>query len=152
MEDRTERYARALAVLRIALGVFFLAEASGKLGWFANPTLPGQNFAAWQRTAPAISQWYLAHVAVPGTTIFARLVPIGETCCGLALLLGFVPRVAATAAIFMALNFHFASGLLFSINVLSNGYGLPLLAALSTIALAGFDLPWGLGRGLGTKR
>jgi uncharacterized membrane protein YphA (DoxX/SURF4 family) len=51
---------------------------------------------------------------IPGTPLFARLVPLGEFAAGAALIAGFWPRMAATVAFLMVLNFHFATSAFWS--------------------------------------
>ena len=70
-------------------------------------------------------------------SIFARLVPLGEICSGLALSSASGRRSFAFIAFFMALNFHFASGALSSYSFLTSGYGLPVLGSTLGWPLAG---------------
>ena len=79
---------------------------------------------------------------MPGTAIFARLVPLGELCCGAAMIANFQTRVFAFIAFFMALNFHVASGAIFRWSFLTNGYGLPVLGPTLGLAVGGVRLPW----------
>ena len=92
-----DRQGTGLAVLRIIIGVFFVFEGLGKLRWFTDTSILAARFAEWHQatTAGSVSDWYLSHIAVPGTAIFARLVPLGEICGGLALLFGFWTPVVA---------------------------------------------------------
>jgi uncharacterized membrane protein YphA (DoxX/SURF4 family) len=128
-----------LTVLRICIGVFFVFEGLGKVRWFTNSSILAAQFADWSQTAPtgSIMQTYLQRVAVPGVAIFARLVPLGELLCGLALIFGVWTPVAAFIAFFMALNFQIASGALFKYSFLTSGYGLPVLGSTLALALAG---------------
>jgi len=128
-----------LTVLRICIGVFFLFEGIGKLGWFAHPAMLSSQLTGWAQSAPngSISRLYLDRIAMPYTPLFARLVPLGELSCGLALIAGFNTRLFALVAFFMALNFHIASGALFKYSFLTNGYGLPVLGATLALALSG---------------
>jgi uncharacterized membrane protein YphA (DoxX/SURF4 family) len=68
---------------------------------------------------------------------FARLVPLGELTCGVALITGYATTLAAFVAFFMALNFQFASAALFKYSFLTSGYGLPVLGGTLALALAG---------------
>ncbi len=137
-----------LALLRICLGVFFLFEGFGKLAWFADSGILIGRLAGWMADAGAGSatRWYLSHVAMPGATIFARVVPIGELAAGVALIAGLWTRVAAALAFLMVLNFHVASGVLFHTAFLTNGYGLPVLGGTLALAIGGIRLPLSLRR------
>jgi uncharacterized membrane protein YphA (DoxX/SURF4 family) len=129
----------ALAVLRICIGVFFLFEGIGKIRWFADSSILTATFAEWSRSAPpgSIVHTYLERIAVPGVAIFARLVPLGELSCGIALIAGFITPIFAFIAFFMALNFQIASGAVFKYSFLTSGYGLPVLGSTLALTLAG---------------
>ncbi len=139
-----DRQGTGLTVLRICIGVFFIAEGLGKWRWFADSTLLGHQLAGWLQAAAAgsLSHWYLERVAIPGTAFFARLVPLGEILSGLAMLVGFWTPLAALVAFLMALNFHVASGVMTKLSFLSNGYGLPVLGSTLALAIGGVRLRW----------
>ncbi len=143
-----DRQGSGLTVLRICLGVFFLFEGIGKLRWLTDASILEGRFSGWLAEAAvgSPSQWYLAHVAVPGTEIFARLVPLGELAAGVALLLGIWTPLAAFLAFFMVMNIHVASGLLFKYAFLTNGYGLPVVGGTLALAIGGIRLPFSVRR------
>ena len=128
-----------LTVLRVCIGVFFLFEGISKIRWFADSSILSATFAEWSRSAPAgsIMHAYLERIAVPGVAIFARLVPLGEISCGVALIAGFMTPLFAFVAFFMALNFQIGSGALFKYSFLTSGYGLPVLGSTLALVLAG---------------
>jgi uncharacterized membrane protein YphA (DoxX/SURF4 family) len=138
------REATGLVALRTFLGVFFLAECFGKLRWLLNSEGLSTRLNEWAQNANAWNTWYLHHVAIPYVAIFARLVMLGELSLGLALMLGLFTRPAAILGFLMVLNFHFASGDLFRVSFLTNGYGLPVLGGLLALAIGGGRLPWSL--------
>ena len=133
------RRGAAWLVLRISIGVFFLFEGIGKATWFTDPSILTTQLSGWSNAAPAgsISHWYLARFALPAAPIFARLVPLGEMCCGVALIVGFWTPIFAFIAFFMALNFQIASGAVFKYSFLTSGYGFPVLGSTLALALAG---------------
>jgi uncharacterized membrane protein YphA (DoxX/SURF4 family) len=139
-----DRPRAGLTIVRICIGIFFIAEGLGKWRWFTDTSLLSHQLSSWLQAAPAgsLSRWYLEHVAMRGTAVFARLVPLGEISCGLAMLVGFWASAAALIAFFMALSFHVASGAIVHIAFLSNGYGLPVLGATLAVAVGGVRLPW----------
>ncbi len=141
-----DRQGTGLALSRILIGVFFVFEGLGKLHWLTNPALLSTQLSSWLASAPFPSRWYLDHVAMPHVPTFARLVMIAELAAGVALVLGFWTRLTALLALLMVLNFHFASGQLFRYQFLTNGYGLPVLAALVALAFAGGRLPLSAGK------
>src|SRR6185503_1374272 len=126
----------ALTILRICIGVFFVAEGVMKASWFMDSTILQHQLDGWSQaaTSGSISRWYLDHVALKGVPYFARLVPLGEISSGAALIAGFWTPLFAFVAFFMALNFQIASGAIAKIGFLTSGYGLPVLG--STLALA----------------
>ena len=134
--------ARGLNIIRIALGIFFLFEAIGKIHWFTNTGQLTQMLNGYLQHAVPAARWYLMTFAIPGIPIFARLVPIGEFACGLALIFGFWTRLAAALAFLMALNFLFAGSAIFQYRFLTNPYGLPTLGSLLGLAVGGARLPW----------
>ena len=135
-----------LRVLSICLGVFMFGMGFDKLGWLTDPGILAERLNEWLSSAPAYTRWYLQTVAVPGSPILARLIPVTEMAVGVALLLGVYVRPAAAVAFFMVLNFHFASDLLFYAAYLTNPYGLPVLGGLLALALGGTRLPLTAGR------
>jgi uncharacterized membrane protein YphA (DoxX/SURF4 family) len=126
----------ALTILRICIGVFFVAEGVSKASWFLDSTILAHQLDGWSKAAAAgsISRWYLDHVALRAVPYFARLVPLGEISSGAALIFGFWTPLFAFIAFFMALNFQIASGAVLKIGFLTSGYGLPVLG--STLAIA----------------
>ncbi len=126
----------ALTILRICIGVFFVAEGVTKASWFFDSTILAHQLDGWSQAAAAgsVSRWYLDHVALRGVPYFARLVPLGEISSGAALIVGFWTPLFAFIAFFMALNFQIASGAALKIGFLTSGYGLPVLG--STLAIA----------------
>jgi uncharacterized membrane protein YphA (DoxX/SURF4 family) len=136
-----------LRLLAIAIGVFFLGMCSSKIAWFTNSDILLQKFQhIFLPKAPPIVRWYLETVCIPGTPLFARLVPLGELVGGFALILGFWTRMAAVAAFLMVLNFHFATSAFWSIDFLRDGTGFPLLGGLLALAIAGSRLPFSVSR------
>jgi uncharacterized membrane protein YphA (DoxX/SURF4 family) len=143
-----DRHAAGLTVLRICVGAFLFFEGLAKLRWFADSSILGAQLSSWLETSgPAsVSRWYLEHVALPGLPYFARLVPLGEIGCGMAMLVGFCTPAVAFVAFLMVLSFHVASGAIAKFGFLTNGYGLPVLGATLALAVGGVRLPWSFRR------
>ena len=138
--------AGGLRALSLVLGTFLLFMGLGKLSWLTDSGFLLGELRQWRDDAPAASRWYLEMVAIPGAPLFARLVLIGELTAGAALVCGFRVRLGATAALLMVLNFHFASGIIFTNGYLTNGYGLPVVGGLLALAIGGARLPFGVSR------
>ena len=136
--------ARGLTALRLFLGVFFLFEGIGKIGWLMDPSPLTTQLTGYLHGANPWNRAYLEAVCLPGAAVFARLVLVGELATGVSLLLGAYTRYAAIAAFLMVLNIHFASGALFQYRFLTTGYGLPVLGGLLALALGGAALPLSL--------
>ena len=148
-----DRQGTGLAILRVCVGVFFLFEGIGKVRWLTDASQLGGQLAGWAQAVPAGS-WshaYLERVALPYAPYFARAVPLGEMVSGAALIAGFWTPFFAFVAFFMALNFQFASGVLFKYSTLTSGYALPVLGATLALAVGGVRLPWSI-RGGGPPR
>ena len=138
--------ANGLRLLSAILGVFLISMGLGKLDWAADSSLLENELRNWWGPAPAISKLYIDWFAMPLHPVLARLVLLGELTIGLALVAGYRLRLAALAALFMILNFHFAMGLLFSSAYLTNGYALPVVGGLAAVAVGARRLPYSLDR------
>ena len=138
--------ARGLTALRLFLGVFFLFEGIGKIGWLMDPSPLTAQLTTYLQSANEWNRAYLQTVCVPFAAVFARLVLFGELATGTSLILGAYARYAAILAFLMVLNIHFASGTLFQSRFLTNGYGLPVLGGLLALAIGGASLPLSMKR------
>jgi uncharacterized membrane protein YphA (DoxX/SURF4 family) len=140
-----DRQGTGLSLLRIFLGVFFICQGLGKVRWFLDASPLLVQLTNWEHAAPAgtFSAKYL-HAVIPYAGLFARLVPLGEIGSGLAMLAGFWTRLFAFVAFLMVLNFHLASGAVFTYGFLSNGFGLPVLGGTLALALGAVRLPWSM--------
>lgn len=132
----------ALRVLALCVGIFLIAMALNKVAWLTDTNQLLGRFQRWAPNAQPMVRWYLEHVAIPGAPIFARLVPLGEFFGGIALIVGFMPRLAAGLVLFMVLNFHFATGSYWAWEFLRDGTGLPLFGGLLALAVGATKLPW----------
>ena len=126
----------AILVVRIALGIFFIFEGWDKLPWMTNPGLLATALQKWADAGVPASKWYIETILIPGVSVFARLVFLGEVATGLALLSGIWLRPAAVVSLLMVLNIHFAHSSIFQYGFLSKGDGLPILGGLLAIAIA----------------
>ena len=133
-----------LRALSVVMGVFLVFMGLNKTAWLTDSGLLLDELERWRELAPSVSRWYLEMLAIPGAPVFARLVLFGELSTGVALVLGYRVQVAATVAFMMVLNFHFASGIMFTYGYLTNGYGLPVLGGLLALAIGGARLPFGV--------
>jgi uncharacterized membrane protein YphA (DoxX/SURF4 family) len=144
--QKTDANAAGLRALSVMLGVFLIFMAIDKIGWLTDAGFLTGRLQEWRDMVRPLSRWYLDTVAIPGAPLFARLVPISELAAGTALILGFKVRLAATLALLMVLNFHFASDLIFRYSYLINAYGLPILGGLLALAIGGRRLPLSLSK------
>jgi uncharacterized membrane protein YphA (DoxX/SURF4 family) len=138
--------ASGLRVLSIALGVFLIFMGLDKLDWLMDSSLLVRRLEEWRESAAPIARWYLDTIAIPGASVFARLVPVGELAAGAALLSGIKVRLAASVSLLMVLNFHFASDVLFHYSYFTNAYGPPVLGGLLALAIGGTRLPLSLSK------
>jgi uncharacterized membrane protein YphA (DoxX/SURF4 family) len=135
-----------LRVLSVVMGLFLVFMAIDKIGWLADDEFLTSRLYEWLETARPLNRWYLERIAIPGAPVFARLVMLGELSTGAALVLGFRVRLAATVALLMVLNFHFASDVLLRYSYLINGYGPPVVGSLLALAIGGTRLPFSVSR------
>ena len=137
----------ALRVLSLFMGVFLIFMGIDKIAWFSDGgAFLTARLHEWLEMARPASRWYIETIAIPGAPVFARLVPLGELTTGTALICGYRVRVAATLALLMVLNFHFASDILFRYSYLINGYGPPVIGGLLALAIGGKTLPFSLSQ------
>ena len=141
-----DRQGTGLAIIRVCIGTFFLAEGLSKYRWFSDSSMLAGQLSGWAQNAPtgSFSARYLQHVALPWAGYFARLVPLGEITSGLAMIVGFWTPLFALLAFLMALNFQIASGALFRVSFFTSGYGLPVLGSTLGLAVGGIRLPFSL--------
>ena len=133
----------ALRILALLLGVFFVFQGLGKLPWLLDSGILAERLQNWLGNAPADSvRWYIETIARPGVPLFARLVPLAELSTGVALVVGFWPRLFAALALAMVANFHFVLGSYFSWEFLNDGAGLPVMGGLLALVIGGGRLPW----------
>ena len=159
-----------LRMLSMFIGVFLVRMGMQKFGWFFDGGELTSQLEEWRRILDGVLQgnggggeylawlarlgdrWreltmgsslrYLDAVAIPYAAVFARIVPAAEFAAGAALVVGFNVRLTAGLALLMILNFHFASGLLFTWGYLANGFGLPVVGGLLALTLGGRTLPF----------
>src|SRR5512137_2210533 len=126
----------ALLLVRVAVGVFLVFQGTQKLQWLIDPGPLTAQLAGWMANAAPASRWYLERL-VPATPLFARLVPIGEVCGGLALVLGFWTRLAAGLAFLMVLSYQVADGAILKWSFVTEPNAVPVLGALLGLAVGG---------------
>jgi uncharacterized membrane protein YphA (DoxX/SURF4 family) len=136
----------ALRVLSVLFGVFFVFMGASKFGWLTDSSALVAELQGWRASAPPTSRWYLETIAIPGSPIFSPLVLLSELTAGVALIAGFRVRLTALLGLLMVLNFHFASGLIFTYGYLTNGYGPPVVGGLLALAIGGARLPFGVSK------
>jgi uncharacterized membrane protein YphA (DoxX/SURF4 family) len=135
-----------LRLLAIMVGVFFLSMGLNKLSWFGDSDILAGKFQIFLKGAPPATRWYIETIATPAAPLFARLVPIAELSAAVALILGFWTRLAAALALLMVLNFHIATGEIFTRAFLLDGAGPPLIGALLALTIGGGKLPFSVSR------
>ena len=108
----SDRNARALAGLRIAVGVLFLIFAEYKV--FGAQFTRGGGFQLWINRFLADGTYrfmapILRNLVLPHSKFFASLVAYGELAIGLALLLGVLVRTASVCGLAYMLALLFSS-------------------------------------------
>ena len=131
-----------LRILALVMGVFLCLMGVDKVSWITDSNVLVSQLLQWRDSVSGSSLWYLETIALPGSSVFARLVPVAELGAGMALFVGYRVRLIAILALLMILNFHFASGVIFSVGYLTNGYGPPVVGSLLALGLSGRRLPW----------
>ncbi len=119
-----------IAFLRIAIGIFFVAQGLNKLEWYTTSEFLRTSIDRYSLNAAPVSAWYQKHVAYPGIEAWARMIPTGEMLVGIALVLGLLTRAALISALALVLNYHLTNGTLFTTAFFSNPYAFVILSCL----------------------
>ena len=131
-----------LRILSLVMGGFLCLMGVNKLAWITDSDILVSQLLQWRDLTSGSSLWYLETIALPGAAVFARLVPVAEICAGFALFVGFRVRLIALLTLVMIFNFHFASGVIFTMSYLTNGYGPPVVGGLLALGVGGRRLAW----------
>ena len=131
-----------LRILSLVMGAFLCLMGVNKLAWITDSDILVSQLLQWRDLTSGSSLWYLETIALPGAAVFARLVPVAEICAGFALFVGFRVRLVALLTLVMIFNFHFASGVIFNMSYLTNGYGPPVVGSLLALGVGGRRLAW----------
>jgi uncharacterized membrane protein YphA (DoxX/SURF4 family) len=110
--SNTNRNTRALALLRIAVGVLFLIFGEYKV--FGTQFTLGGGFQFWinrfiQHGAYPFMLGVLKNFVLPNGGVIAFLVAYGELCIGIALTAGILVRTASVFGVIFMLSLLFAS-------------------------------------------
>ena len=127
-----------ILILRLALAGLFLHLGMGKLheGWLQNPDHLKEALNGFHQKATGYQQIYLEKVALPLADVWSRLMVIGECGLGISLLAGIFVRLSSALGLVMVLNFHAATGNLFSLEFFGSPWAALLVAGLLVIFLA----------------
>lgn len=127
-----------ILLLRLAVGGLFFSLGLSKYheGWLTNPEPLRESLMNYHQHAAGPQLTYLNYVAIPYAALWAKLMTIGELGVAVSLLLGLLVRLSSFAAIFMVLNFHAATGNLFSLNFFGSPWAAVLVAGLLLLMLA----------------
>ena len=131
-----------LRILSLVMGVFLCLMGVNKLARITDSDILVSQLLQWRDLTSGSRLWYLETIALPGAAVFARLVPVAEICAGFALFVGFRVRLIALLTLVMIFNFHFASGVIFTMSYLTNGYGPPVVGSLLALGVGGRRLAW----------
>ena len=144
--------ARALAFLRIWVGLWFAKAIVTKLGFGLLGFLPGAS-ARWIETMPKIVSrqmaenpitWYKAFVentVLPHAATFAHLTALGESVAGLLLVLGLFTGVGSLIALLLTVNYGLAT---WHMTPANQGFHYTLFAALVACLIGRAGMTWGL--------
>jgi uncharacterized membrane protein YphA (DoxX/SURF4 family) len=125
-------------ILRLAIAGLFISLGVGKYreGWLTNPAPLEQSLNNFRQHAAGPQLTYLDHVAIPYAGLWSKLMAAGEFAVGASLLLGLLTRLAALGGLFMVVNFHAATGNLFTLNFFGSPWAALLLAGLLVVFLS----------------
>jgi len=104
---------KGLALIRIGLGSYFLADAWRKTttGWFDNGDQLTSFVQSHVDDAPPAYTRFLTDIVGANVDVWATLVTLGEWAVGISLTLGLLTRLGAITGMWLMLNFMMAKGL-----------------------------------------
>lgn len=110
---RIQSLGRGLAIVRIAVGLYFANEAVRKVsaGWL----ISGSDLIRTVQAYPAarsggVYHSFVTETVLPHATVFALLVTLGECTVAVSLILGLLTRAGALIALWLNLNFMLLKG------------------------------------------
>jgi len=150
---------RALALLRVVVGVWFLKAVWTKVtfgvvaGVVPYPMVSPRFIAFHPRRVAEFAAgnpiaWYrdfLETTVLPHAPLFATLQTFGEIAVGLGLVFGIVTRVTAAVGLFLALNYGLATQWM---SFGQQGFHLLLTVSMMMFLATGAGRVWGLDRWL----
>ena len=150
---------RALALLRVVVGVWFLKAVWTKVtfgvvaGVVPYPMVSPRFIAFHSRRVAEFAAgnpiaWYrdfLETTVLPHAPLFATLQTFGEIAVGLGLVFGIVTRVTAAVGLFLALNYGLATQWM---SFGQQGFHLLLTVSMLIFLATGAGRVWGLDRWL----
>jgi uncharacterized membrane protein YphA (DoxX/SURF4 family) len=152
--------ARALAILRVWVGFWFLKALWTKMGFGLFGFLPGAS-DRWIETMPKIIGrqmaenpigWYKAFVegtVLPNAATFAHLTALGEVAAGLLLVLGLFTGIGSLVALLLTVNYGLAT---WHMSPASQGFHYTLAAVMVALFVGRAGLTWGLDGVLASQR
>ncbi len=146
---------RWLAVLRIAVGLWFLKSVTTKLSvFFALGIIPLPTASErWINFLPQRLldyagtlqiDWYsnfLLGTVIPNAQVFAHFTAFGEAVVGLGLTLGLVTRATSAVGLAIMANYLLAT---FWVGFCQQGFHMLLIACMIAFFVAGAGRTWGL--------
>jgi thiosulfate dehydrogenase [quinone] large subunit len=138
---------RALAIVRIFVGAFFLVALASKLTPHFVPDFHKLVLPFIKSTPFGFYKDFLVQTVVPNHQLFANLVLLGELVVGAGLVLGLFTAPLALLGAFMCLNYFFATA---GLGFASAGLNLTFIVVLVSLALGYAGTTWGVdGRLIG---
>ena len=139
--------AQCLAVIRIAVGLYFLSFASQKLlgNYLGGGAGLGRQLQQGLANSQNFYQQFLSGVVIPNIDLFARLVALGESFVAVTLVLGILTRGGGMVGIVLNVNYMLMKGLANSAGSVDRLFVVTELVMI--VGAAG--LVWGLDGALG---
>jgi uncharacterized membrane protein YphA (DoxX/SURF4 family) len=114
VSDATSLESRVYGIcagMRIYAGVVWLLYGTSKLpGWLFSGTVLVKTTRDMIKTTAGPYHDFVVSVVIPHGHVFAALISIGESLCGISLLLGLLGKLGGLGGMFLTLNYWMTGG------------------------------------------
>ena len=142
---------RGLAIVRIALGLYFLDSTFSKVtaGWLTSGATMAGTLSKQAEQSEGFYRTFLLDTVIPQADLFARLIVVGELATAFSLILGLLVPLGSLIGLALMANFILLKGL----PALRDGTDWLVFLGFFGLLIGAAGMTWGLdGRIFGRRR